>query len=60
MEALKEKNGNKHQDTLEIGKITVRKALEYNFIKTEISMKECGVKIKDMDKVPTGEMKMEN
>jgi len=43
-----------------IGKITVRRVLEYNFIKTVTNTKECGVKIKDMDKVLTGEMKMVN
>jgi hypothetical protein len=60
MEASKVKNGNKHLDILEIGKITVKRVLEYSFIKTEISMRECGAKIKDMDREHTGEMKMEN
>jgi hypothetical protein len=54
------KNGNKLLDILEIGKTTVKKVLVYNFIKTEISMKVCGVKTKDMVKAHIGEMKMEN
>lgn len=60
MEASKEKNGSKLRDILEIGKITGRMALEFNFIKMEINMRECGKEIKDMDKEHTGEMRLES
>ena len=60
MEALKEKSGKWLLDILEIGKITAKMALEYSFIKMETSMKECGLEIGDMDKVHTGEMKVES
>ena len=60
MEVLKEKNGNKLQDILEIGKITGRMVLEFSFIKMEINMKECGKEISAMDRELTGEMKVEN
>lgn len=60
MEALKEKNGSKLQDILEIGKITGRMGLVFNSTKTEISMKACGVAIRDMDKELIGETKVES
>lgn len=60
MVVSKEKNGNKLPDILVIGKITAKMVLVFSFTKTEISMKECGDKITDMDKVPIGEMRVEN
>ena len=47
-------------DILEIGKKIVKKASEFSFIKMEISMKVCGVRIRDMDRVPTGVMRTAN
>lgn len=60
MVVLREKSGNKHRDILEIGKITGRMDLEFNFIKMEINMRVFGAEIKDMDKVLIGEMKVES
>jgi hypothetical protein len=45
---------------LEIGEITARKDLEYNFTLMEINMKECGRWIESTDKVHIGEMKAVN
>ena len=60
MEVLKVKNGSNHQDISGIGKITVKKDLVFSFMQMEISMKACGLVIKDMVKVLTGEMKVVN
>jgi hypothetical protein len=60
MEASKVKNGNKHQDILEIGKTIGKMVLASNFTKTEINMKACGKKTRDTDRVHIGETKMAN
>jgi hypothetical protein len=60
MEALKEKCGPDHQDILVTGEITVKKDLESNFIRTEISMKVCGLWTRNMVKVLIGEMTLIN
>jgi len=41
-----------------IGETTVKKDSVFNSTKMEINMKECGLWIKNMDKVLTGEMKI--
>jgi len=56
MEQLKERNGSLQQGTLEIGRIIRNMSLVFRYIKMEISMKECGKKIKDMDKEHIGKM----
>jgi hypothetical protein len=50
------RNGSKHLDILVIGMITAKKVLVFSFIKMETNMKECGSRIRDMDRVHTGEM----
>ena len=60
MEVLKVKCGQNPLGTLVIGEITARKALVFNSIKMVISMKVCGQWIRNMDKVHTGVMKVEN
>ena len=47
-------NGAALISTLETGKIIKKKASEYNTTPMEISMKEDGLKTKDMGKEPTG------
>lgn len=56
MEALRERCGLDHQDTLVIGEIIARKALEYSSIRMVTNMKACGPWIRNMVKVLTGEM----
>ena len=57
MEASKEKNGNRHLDTLETGRTTVKMALAFSSTKTETSMRACGRETEDMAKELTGETK---
>lgn len=56
MVASKERCGRAPQDTSETGEITARRDLVSNSIKTETSMKECGLWIRSMDREHTGEM----
>jgi len=60
MEALKVRCGPVHQDILVIGEIIAKKDSESNFIRTEISMKVCGLWTRNMVKVLIGEMTLIN
>jgi hypothetical protein len=60
MEASRERNGNTHQGTLEIGRITVRKVSAFSSTKTAISMRVCGPPTAGMVKVLIGETKVES
>ena len=60
MEALRVRNGNMLLAILVIGRITAKMGSESSSTKMEISMKECGPKIRDMDKEHIGEMKQVN
>ena len=56
MEASKERCGLGHPGILVTGEIIVKKDLEYSSIRMETSMKVCGLWIRSMGKVHTGEM----
>jgi hypothetical protein len=60
MVLLKEKCGKMHPDILATGEIIVRKVLECNFIRMVISMKACGLWIKNMGRELIGEVKVQN
>jgi len=54
----KEKCGLSLQDILVTGETTAKKDLVFNSIRMETSTKVCGQWIRNMAKVPTGEMKI--
>ena len=60
MVLLKEKCGKMHPDILVTGEIIVRKVSECSFIKMGISMKACGLWIKNTVKELIGEAKVPN
>jgi len=58
MDQLKEKCGLNHLDILVTGETIARKDSVFNSTRMEISMKECGLWIKNMVKALTGETKI--
>ena len=60
MEPSREKSGNHLKSISETGETTSRKVSVFNSTRVETSMRVCGLKIKDMAKVPTGELKVRN
>ncbi len=60
MAQSREKSGCTHLDISETGKRIARKVSAYSSIRIRTSLKECGLKTRDMAKAPIGEMKAAN